>query len=151
MQTAFCNIFFMLFRFKYCIKFFGLKTWKERDHPEKNRVLEGITCIRDVTKWHGRCGLESSVLPTYHSLKKKKCVTFWFHTLCRNCLLKHTIEGKKGGRKQVKEKRARNLISYWIGLRRTENNGSWKRRSRVGRRYGPVVRQTTECKNVLIN
>jgi hypothetical protein len=70
------------------------------------------------------------------------------HILRRNCLLKHVIEGKLEGRTEVTGRRGRrrkqlldNLkekIRYW----KLEGFILW--RTRFGRYYGPVVRQTTE-------
>jgi len=43
------------------------------------------------------------------SVFQNRCVKFWFHTLRKNYLLKHTNEEKIEGRKRVKEKRGRRL------------------------------------------
>jgi hypothetical protein len=74
------------------------------------------------------------------------------HILRRNCLLKHVIEetlegmiemtGRRGGRRKqllgdLKEKRR-----YWKLKEETLDRIIW--RTRFGRGYGPVVRQTTE-------
>jgi hypothetical protein len=88
---------------------------------------------------------------TLHTIKRIK--DNWIgHTLRRNCLLKYVIEGKLEGRIEMTEKRGRRrkqLLEDLKGKRRY-----WKLkekaldrallRTRFGRGYGPVVRQTTE-------
>jgi hypothetical protein len=84
-----------------------------------------------------------------HTIKRRKAN--WIgHILRRNCLLKHVIEGQLEGRIEMTGRRGRRrkqLLDY-------EKRGYWKLkegaldrsqwRSRFGRGYGPVVRQTTE-------
>jgi hypothetical protein len=86
-----------------------------------------------------------------HAIKGRKAN--WIgHILRRNCLLKHVIEGKleekiemtgrrRRRRKQLlddlKEKRR-----YWKLKEEALDRTLW--RTRFGRGYGPVVRQTTE-------
>jgi hypothetical protein len=72
--------------------------------------------------------------------------------LCRNCCLKHVIEGKIKGRIEVTGRRGRRRKKLMDDLK--ENRGYWKLkeealvrivwRTRFGRGYGPVVRQTRE-------
>jgi hypothetical protein len=72
--------------------------------------------------------------------------------LRRNCLLKHVIEGKIEGRIEVMGRRGRRHMQLFDDLK--EKGGYWKLkeealdrfawRTRFGRGYGPVVRQTTE-------
>jgi hypothetical protein len=72
--------------------------------------------------------------------------------LCRNCLLKHVIEGKLEGRIEMTERRGRRRMKLLDDLK--ENTGYCKLkeealdrtlwRTRFGRGYGPVVRQTAE-------
>jgi hypothetical protein len=86
-----------------------------------------------------------------HAIKRRK-VNWLGHILRRNCLLKHAIEGKLEGRREmtggrgsrrkqlpddIKEKRI-----YWKLKEETLDRTLW--RTRFGRGYGPVVRQTTE-------
>jgi hypothetical protein len=80
-----------------------------------------------------------------HTAKTRK-VNWIVHILRRNCLLKNVIEGKLEGRRgrrrkqlldDLKEKR-RYLKLKEEALDRTLS------RTRFGRGYGPVVRQTTE-------
>jgi hypothetical protein len=68
------------------------------------------------------------------------------------CLLKHVIEGKTEGRIEVTGRRGRRRKQLPNDLK--ETRGYWKFkeealartqwRTRFGRGYGPVVRQTTE-------
>jgi hypothetical protein len=74
------------------------------------------------------------------------------HTLHRNCLLKHVIEGKIEGRIEMTGRRGRRrkrLLDdlkekgrYWKLKEEALDRTVW--RTRFGRGYGPVVRQTTE-------
>jgi hypothetical protein len=75
------------------------------------------------------------------------------HILSSNCLLKHVNEGKKiEGRIEVTGRRERRRTQLLDDL--TEKRGYWNLneealdrtvwRTRFGRGYGPVVRQTTE-------
>jgi hypothetical protein len=86
-----------------------------------------------------------------HKIKRRKANLIG-HILRRNCLLKHVIEGMfegrtemtgRGGRSRkqllddLKEKRR-----YWKLKEEALDRTLW--RTRFGRDYGPVVRQTTE-------
>jgi hypothetical protein len=76
------------------------------------------------------------------------------HTVKRGryCLLKHVIEGKIEGRIEVTGRRGRRLMQLLDD--RNEMRGYWKLkeeeidrtlwRTRFGRGYGPVVRETTD-------
>jgi hypothetical protein len=74
------------------------------------------------------------------------------HILRRNCLLKHVIEGKLEGRTEMTGRRGRRrkqLLDdlkkkrrYWKLKEQALDRTVW--RTRFGRDYGPVVRQTTE-------
>jgi hypothetical protein len=91
---------------------------------------------------------ERNILPT---VKRKKTNRIG-HILCRNCILKHVIEGKVEGGREVKGRRGRRRKQLLDDLK--EMRGYWKLkevvlyrtvwRIRFGRVYGPVVRQTTE-------
>jgi hypothetical protein len=73
-----------------------------------------------------------------------------------NCLLKHVIEGKLEGRIEMKWRRGRRrkqLLDdlkekrrYWKLKEEALDRTLW--RTRFGRGYGPVVRQTTEWMNL---
>jgi hypothetical protein len=83
---------------------------------------------------------------------KRRKANWIGHILRRNCLLKHVIEGKTDGRIEVTERRGRRRKQLLDDLK--EKRGYWKSkeealdrtlwRTRFGRGYGPVVRQTTE-------
>jgi hypothetical protein len=72
------------------------------------------------------------------------------YSLLRNCVLKHIIEGKIEGGIEVTEENEEDLSSYWMTLK---TRGYWKlkeealyhtlRKTRLGRDYGSVERQTT--------
>ena len=86
-----------------------------------------------------------------HTVKRRK--TNWIgHSLCRNCLLKQVIEWKVEGRIEVTgglRRRLKQLLDdlkdkrEYVKLKKeTPYRTLW--RTRFGRSYGPVVRQTTE-------
>jgi hypothetical protein len=86
-----------------------------------------------------------------HTIKRRKAK--WIgHMLRRNCLLKHVIEEKLQGRIQMMGRRGRRrkqLLGdikerrrYWKFKQEALDRTLW--RTRIGRGYGPVVRQTTE-------
>jgi hypothetical protein len=86
-----------------------------------------------------------------HTIKRRKAN--WIgHILRRNCLLKHVIEGKLEGRTEVTGRRGRRRKQMLDGLKEKRRYWELKEealdrtlwRSRFGRGYGPVVRQTTE-------
>jgi hypothetical protein len=70
----------------------------------------------------------------------------------RNCLLKHVIEGRLEGTTEMTGRRGRRrkqLLDdlkekrrYWKGKEEALDRALW--RTRIGRGYGPVVRQTAE-------
>jgi hypothetical protein len=86
-----------------------------------------------------------------HTIKRRKAN--WIgYILRRNCLLKHVIEGKLEGRIEMTGRRGRRrkqLLNdlkekkrYWKLKEEALDRTLWRTRS--GRDYGPVVRQTTE-------
>jgi hypothetical protein len=86
-----------------------------------------------------------------HTIKRRKAN--WIgHILRRNCLLKHVIEEKLEGRIKMTGRRGRRRKQLLDDLK--EKKRYWKLkeealdctlwRTRFGRGYGPVVRQTTE-------
>jgi hypothetical protein len=74
------------------------------------------------------------------------------HILLRNCVLKHVIEGTKGGRTEVTGRRGRRRKQILDDLKETRGYCKLKEealdrtawRTCFGRGYGPIVRQTTE-------
>jgi hypothetical protein len=88
-----------------------------------------------------------------HTILVKRRKANWIgHNLCRNCLLKHVIEGKLEGRIEMTGRRGKRRKQLLDDLK--EKRGYWKLkeealdrtlwRTRFGRGYGPVVRQTAE-------
>jgi hypothetical protein len=86
-----------------------------------------------------------------HTIKRRKAN--WIgHILRRNCLLKHVIEGKLAGRIEMtgrRRRRRKQLLDdlkekrrYWKLKEEALDRTLW--RTRFGRGYGPVVRQTAE-------
>jgi hypothetical protein len=84
-----------------------------------------------------------------HTIKRRR--DNWIgHILRRNCLLKHVIAGKIEGRIKETGRRGRRRKQLLEDLK--EKRGYWKLkeealdctpwRTRFGRGYGPVVRQT---------
>jgi hypothetical protein len=86
-----------------------------------------------------------------HTIKRRQA-NWSGHILRRNCLLKHVIEGKLEGRIEMTGRRGRRrkqLLDdlkekkrYWKLKEEALDRTMW--RTRFGRGYGPVVRQTTE-------
>jgi hypothetical protein len=68
------------------------------------------------------------------------------HILCRNCLLKHVIEGKVEGTEKRGRRRKQLLDNlkktrrYWKVKEEALDRTVW--RTRFGRDYGPVVKRT---------
>jgi hypothetical protein len=65
----------------------------------------------------------------YHTYNKKMKANWIGYVLCRNCLIKHIIEGKLGGGLEVKgrgERRRKQLLADWMTLRNREDTGKLK-------------------------
>jgi hypothetical protein len=86
-----------------------------------------------------------------HTIKRRKAN--WIgHILHRNCLLKHVIEGKLEGRIEMTGRRGRRRKKLLDDLKEKRRYCKLKEealdrtlwRTRFGRDYGPVVRQTVE-------
>jgi hypothetical protein len=86
-----------------------------------------------------------------HKIKRRKAN--WIgHILRRNCLLKHVIEGKLEGRIEMTGRRGRRRKQLLDDLKEKRRYCKFKEealdrtlwRTRFGRGYGPVVRQTAE-------
>jgi hypothetical protein len=80
---------------------------------------------------------------------KRKKANWMGHTLCRNCLLKHVIEGKTEGRIDMTGRQGRGHKKLLDDLEEKRGYGKLKQealncsvqRTRFGRGYGPVVRR----------
>jgi hypothetical protein len=105
------------------------------DHVRNEEVLHRVTVERNIL----------------YTIKIRKAN--WIgHILRRNCLLKHVIEGKLEGRIEMTGRRGRRRKQLLDDLK--EKRRYWKLkeesldsnlcRTRFGRGYGPVVRQTAE-------
>jgi hypothetical protein len=108
---------------------------------------------RTCEKW--RSITQSEGGEEYRNTIKGRKANWIGHILCRNCLLKHAIEGKLEGRIEMTRRRGRRRKQLLDDLK--EKRIYWKLkedaldctlwRARFGRGYGPVVRQTTEWNN----
>jgi hypothetical protein len=89
-----------------------------------------------------------------HTIRRRKAK--WIdYILRRNCLLKQGIEGKLEGRIEMTGRRGRRRKQplddlkeksrYWKLKEEALDRTVW--RTRLGRGYGPVVRQTTEWRD----
>jgi hypothetical protein len=82
-------------------------------------------------------------------IQQKKKSNWIENILRRNCLLKHVIEGKIEGRKEVMGRQGRRLKQLMDNLKETRGYCKFKQealartlwRTRFGRNYGPLVRQ----------
>jgi hypothetical protein len=138
---------------------FGAETWTLRKVDQKYLESFEMWCWRRMEKisWTDRVRSEEVL----HRVKEQRNILHtvnrrkanWIcHILCRNCLLKHVIEGKVEGRTVMKGRRGRRrkqLLDdlkkkrrYWKLKEETLDRTLW--RTRFGGGYGPVVRQTTE-------
>jgi hypothetical protein len=140
----------------WSIALYGTETWTLRKIDLKYlesfeiwcwRIMEEIRCIdcvRNEEVLH-RVKDERNIL---HSIKRRKA-NLIDHILCRNCLLKHVIEGKLEGRIEMVGRRCKQLLDdlkekrrYWKLKAEALDRTLWRTHFRRG--YGPVVRQTTE-------
>jgi hypothetical protein len=86
----------------------------------------------------------------YHTNNKKRKANWTGHILCRNCFLKHVIEGNIEGRVKVTGRRGRRgkrpldhlkeKKRYWKLKEKARDSTLW--RTCYGRGYRLVVRQT---------
>jgi hypothetical protein len=78
---------------------------------------------------------------------RRRTANWTGHTLHRNCLLSHIIEGKIRGTRRLGKRRKQLLDDlkearrYWKLKEKTQDRTFW--RTQFGRGYGPVARQTT--------
>ena len=90
---------------------------------------------------------------TLHTITRRKA-NWVGHILYRNCLLKHTVEGKIKRGIGMTERQGRRCKQVLDDFKEREKRGYWKLRdealdrtvwrTRFGRGCGPVVRQTVE-------
>jgi hypothetical protein len=143
----------------WSIALYGATTWTLRTVHQKHLESFEMWCWRRMEKisWtdHAR---NEELLPRVkeqrnipHEISKRKAN--WIgYILRRNCLLQQVIEGKVKGRIEVtgsRGRRRRKLLDY---LKESRGYFNLKEkaqdrimcRSRFGRGFGPVVRQTTK-------
>jgi hypothetical protein len=139
----------------WSIALYGAETWTLRKMDQKYlesfemwrcRRMEKISWtdrVRNEEVLH-RVKVERNIL---HTIKRRKAN--WIgHNLRRNCLLKHMIEGKLEGRIEMTGRRGRSRKELLDDLKEKKlkekalDRTQW--RTRFGRGYEPVVRQTTE-------
>jgi hypothetical protein len=137
----------------------GAETWTLRKVDPKYLESFEMWCWRRVEKisWTDRVRNEEVLQRVkeerniVHTIKRRKAN--WIgHILRRNFLLKHVIEEKLEGRIEMTGRRGRRrkqLLDdlnekrrYWKLKEQALGRTLW--RTRFGRGYGPVVRQTTE-------
>jgi hypothetical protein len=138
---------------------YGAETWTLRKVDQKYLERFEMWCWRRMEKisWTDRVRNEEVLhrvkeeRNNLHTIKRTKAN--WIgHILRRNCLLKHVIEGKLEGRIEMTGRRGRRRKQLLDDLK--EKKRYWKLkdealdhtlwRTRFGRGYGPVIRQTTE-------
>jgi hypothetical protein len=137
---------------------YGAETWTLRKVDQKYLESFEMWCWRRMEKISWTDRVRNEVLHTVkkertilHTIKRRKAN--WIgHILRRNCLLKHVIEGKLEGRIEMMGRQGRMRKQLLDDLK--EKRRYWKlkeeavdrslSRTRFGRGYGPVVRQTTE-------
>jgi replicative superfamily II helicase len=137
---------------------YGAETWTLRKIDQEYLESFETWCWRRMEKisWTDRVRNEEVLHRVkeerniLHTIKRKAS---WIgHILRRNCLLKHVIEGKLGGRTEMTGRRGRRrkqLLDdlkekrrYWKLKEEALDRTPW--RTRCGRGYGPVARQTIE-------
>jgi hypothetical protein len=132
--------------------------WTLRKIDQKYLESFEMRCWRRMEKisWTERVRNEEILLRVteerniLHTIKRRKA-NWISHILRRNCLVKHVIEGKLEGRIEMTGRRGRrrkHLLDdlkekrrYWKLKEEALDRTLW--RTRFGRGYGPVVRQTT--------
>jgi hypothetical protein len=135
---------------------YGVETWTLRKADQKYLESFEMWCWRRMGKISWTDRVRNKVLHTVkeernalHKIKRRKAN--WIgHILRRNCLLKHMIEGKLEGRIEMtgrRGRRSKQLLDdlkekrrYWKLKEEALGRTLW--RTRFGRGYGPVVRQT---------
>jgi hypothetical protein len=140
--------------FVWCWNLYTSETGSEIPGKFSNVVLEknGEDQLdRSCEKWRSITQSQGGEeYPTYN--KKKRKANWIGHILRRNCLLKHVIEGQLEGRIEMTGRRGRRRKQLLDDLKENRRYCKFKEealdrtlwRTRFGRGYGPVVRQTTE-------
>jgi hypothetical protein len=143
----------------WSIALYGAETWTLRKADQKYLESFDMWCWRRMEKisWTDRVRNEEVLHRVkeerniLHTMKRKK--SNWIgHILRRNCLLKHGIEGMVEGRIEMTGRQGRRRKQLLDDLNRKRRYWKLKERAldrsllrtRFGRGYGPVVRQTAE-------
>jgi hypothetical protein len=143
----------------WSIALYGAETWTLRKADQKYLESFETWCWRRMEKisWTDRVRNEEVL----HRVKEERNIVQtiqrrkanWIgHILHRNCLLKHVIEGKLEGKIEMMGRRGRRRKQLLDDLKEKRRYWNLKEealdcilwRTRFGRGYGPVVRQTTE-------
>jgi hypothetical protein len=139
----------------YSIALYGAETWTLGKVDQKYLESFEMWCWRRMEKisWTDRVRNEEVLHRVkeegniVHTIKRRK-VNWIGHILRRNCLLKHVIEGEIEVM-EMRGRRGKQLLDdlqekrrYWKLKEEALDRTLW--RTRFGRGYGPVVRQTTE-------
>jgi hypothetical protein len=135
----------------------GAETWLLRKVDQKYLESFEMWCWRRMEKISWKNVKNEEVLHRVeetnilHTVQRRKAN--WIgYVLHRNCILESVIEGKITGRIEVMGRRGRRHKKLLDDI--NEKRGYWKLkeealdsalwRTRFGRGYGPLVRQTTE-------
>jgi len=143
----------------WSIALYGAETWTLRAVDQKNLQSFEMWCWRrmEKTSWADHVRNEEVLLRVkeqrniLHEIRTRK-VNWIGHILCRNCFLQRVIEGKiKGGievtgRRGRKRRKLLDDLKERIGFSQLKEEAldrtMW--RTRFGRGFGSVVRQTTK-------
>jgi hypothetical protein len=114
----------------------------------------GLTFKEEASKVLKSYAVKDKRSSLHTSTMKRRGANWFGHILCRNCLLKHVMEGMKDGRIEVTGRRGR-CTKLLYNLK--EQRGYWKLKEKsldctlwrtcFGRGYGTVTRQMTERMN----
>jgi hypothetical protein len=123
---------------------YGAETWKLGESRSEIPGSSEMLCWRNEVVIH-RINVKRNIL---RQMKRRKAN--WIgHILRTNCLLKHVVEGKIEGRIEVTGRRRGRRKKLLDDLKEKRGYCKLKEaldctvwRTRFGRGYGPVVRQT---------
>jgi hypothetical protein len=154
---------------KYCSKI--LTCYATHIAPKALLVYESEV-ISNVTPGN-KCHINIDMIPKYYGFSLSECnnnnnnlrriqikTADWIdHNLCKKCLLKHVIEGKIEERIELVERRRRRskqllddfkeMRRYWKFKEEALDRTVW--RTRFGRGYGLLVRETMKRMNGCVN
>ena len=150
----------------WSIALYGAETWTLRAVDQKHQESFEMWCWRRMEKisWTVHVRNEEVLLRVkeqrniLHEISKRKA-NWTGHILSRNCLLQRVTEGKIKGGIEVTGRRGRRHRKLLDDLKKRRGYSHLKEealdrtmwRARFGRGFGPVVRQTAEWMNKLMN